>query len=63
MTTTHHAQSRAKDALQALAYAFDFRTPSDLAALGPYYGILKAVFTTVHGEIWETNRNLKRSLP
>ena len=63
MTTTHHAQSRAKDALQALAYAFDFRTPSDLAALGPYYGILKAVFTTVHSEIWETNRNLKRSLP
>ena len=63
MNSTNTAQSRAKDALQALAYAFDFRTPSDLAVLGPYYGILKAVFTTVHTEIWETNRNLKRDLP
>ena len=50
-------------ALDALAYAFDFRTPSDLARLGPYYAILKAVFDTVHGGIWQMEDELSSNWP
>ena len=56
-------RSRAADALSALLYAFDFRTPSDLAALGPYYAFLKAAFDALHQGIWEEYQNSKKKLP
>ena len=56
-------RSRATDALSALLYAFDFRTPSDLAALGPYYAFLKAAFDALHEGIWEEYQNSKKKLP
>ena len=56
-------KTNAPSALEALAYAFDFRTPSDLGRLGPYYAILKAVFDTVHGGIWQMEGELSANWP
>ena len=56
-------KTNATSALEALAYAFDFRTPSDLGRLGPYYAILKTVFDTVHGGIWQMEDELSSNWP
>ena len=56
-------KTNATGALEALAYAFDFRTPSDLGRLGPYYAILKTVFDTVHGGIWQMEDELSSDWP
>ncbi len=50
-------------AFNALLYAFNFRKPSDLACLGPYYAILKVVFDTIHGGIWEMEAELASNWP
>ena len=63
MRSRKSRRSRAADALSALLYAFDFRTPSDLAALGPYYAFLKAAFDALHQGIWEEYQNSKKKLP
>ena len=51
------------NALDALVYVFDFRTPSDLARLGPYYAILKVVFDTIHGGIWQMEDEFSANWP
>ena len=63
MKLRHSSKASAASALDALVYVFDFRTPSDLARLGPYYAILKVVFDTVHGGIWEMEDNLSSKWP
>jgi hypothetical protein len=63
MKPRHSPSNSSSGALDALAYAFDFRKPSDLARLGPYYAILKTVFDTVHGGIWQVESELSSDWP
>ncbi len=63
MKSRKFRMNRAASALDAILYAFDFRTPSDLAALGPYYAFLKAIFDALHQGIWAEYQISRRNLP